>query len=103
MSRAVCVAAALLMLANCSKPPVLTKPIGEKNCVAPVEHMRTSHMKLLAEWRDRAVRRNDRDPVARSLTGTCLRCHVKAEFCDRCHAYTGAKPDCWSCHNGAPR
>ena len=36
----------------------------------------------------------------KSLTGTCLGCHNKAEFCDRCHAYSGvSSPYCWNCHS----
>jgi hypothetical protein len=72
----------------------------------PVEYMRTSHMDLLIDWRDRVVRENVRTwsaPDGRThpigLTGTCLRCHAsKAEFCDRCHTYAGVAPSCWDCH-----
>jgi hypothetical protein len=74
-------------------------------CVEPAETMRASHMKLLADWRDLAVRRGVRSVTARdgrtwkvSLSGTCLTCHEKAAFCDRCHDYAGARPDCWTCH-----
>jgi hypothetical protein len=74
-------------------------------CVAPPAEMRLSHMKLLAEWRDLAVRQGVRSvtmPDARkwkvSLSGTCLDCHDKAKFCDRCHEYAAVKPDCWNCH-----
>ena len=37
-----------------------------------------------------------------SLTKTCLgQCHTnKAEFCDRCHNYSGVSSlYCWDCHN----
>ncbi len=83
-------------------------PAKDKECVAPVAYMRTSHMKLLGEWRDRAVRDNQRTYQAYngkiytiSLTGTCLRqCHSsRTDFCDRCHAYSGVPdPYCWDCH-----
>jgi len=63
-------------------------------------------MKLVALWRDDAVREGKRTYTAAdgrvhtiSLTGTCLGCHSnKKQFCDRCHDYSGAKPACWSCH-----
>ena len=79
---------------------------GKDKCVMPVEYMRTSHMKLLNEWRTAVVRSGDRIFTAadgrqfqRSLTGTCLDCHSnKSSFCDRCHDYAGVKPSCWDCH-----
>ncbi len=91
-----------------SRRPDLRLPAQEKACVAPVSYMKTSHMKLLLEWRDLAVRNNQRTYAAFdgksytiSLTGTCLRrCHTdRTQFCDRCHAYSGvASPSCWDCH-----
>ena len=42
---------------------------GEPACVAPAEFMRASHMKLLAEWRDRVVR----DGVRTYTTATAAR------------------------------
>jgi hypothetical protein len=91
-----------------AKGPSLKLSATEKECVAPISYMKTSHMKLLAEWRDLAVRSNQRTYSAQngrtfaiSLTGTCLQqCHTdKAEFCDRCHAYSGVQgPYCWDCH-----
>ena len=78
----------------------------EKLCVEPAPYMRANHMKLLSAWRDGAVREGIRSYTAAdgrvfqiSLTGTCLKCHSnKTQFCDRCHDYAGAKPNCWSCH-----
>jgi len=89
-----------------SKAPELTRPVDEKNCVAPVAYMRTSHMDLLVTWRDQVVRQHTRSVTAfdgkvyaMSLTQTCLKCHTnKAEFCDRCHTYAGVVPVCWDCH-----
>lgn len=85
--------------------PVLARPRAQTACVAPPQEMRASHMKLLADWRDVAVRRGVRRvtmPDGRgwrvSLTGTCLECHEKKRFCDRCHDYAAVKPDCWGCH-----
>jgi hypothetical protein len=88
------------------RAPELARPAGPTACVAPAAFMRASHMDLLADWRDRVVRRGDRTPLlvggtphARSVTGTCLKCHaVKADFCDRCHTYAGVTPQCWGCH-----
>ncbi|MCX6543332.1 MAG: sulfate reduction electron transfer complex DsrMKJOP subunit DsrJ [Acidobacteria bacterium] len=89
-----------------AKAPELKRPATEKACVMPVAYMRASHMDLLMTWRDDVVRRNARTWVSpdgktftKSLTGTCLRCHAnKAEFCDRCHAYSNVTPYCWDCH-----
>ncbi len=77
-----------------TKGPGDVLPRNAKECVAPAAYMRTSHMKLLLDWRNQAVRLNNREFVAyngkiynRSLTATCLeQCHgEKAQFCDRCH------------------
>jgi len=80
--------------------------LSRKLCVEPTPYMRANHMKLLVAWRDSAVRNANRSYRAAdgrlytiSLTGTCLGCHSnKTQFCDRCHDYAGAKPNCWSCH-----
>lgn len=94
------------------KPPDLSldtpaiERLKEKLCLEPAPHMRANHMKLLAAWRDQAVRESNRSWQASdgkvydiSLTGTCLSCHSnKSKFCDRCHDYAGAKPNCWNCH-----
>jgi [DsrC]-trisulfide reductase subunit J len=88
------------------KGPEPKLPTQEEHCVAPVEYMRTSHMKLLASWREEVVRGSGRTFVAfdgttytMSLTQTCLKCHgSKADFCDRCHEYAGVTPYCWDCH-----
>jgi hypothetical protein len=80
--------------------------LQEKRCVESTPFMRSSHMKLLAAWRDDVVREGKRSYTAVdgrvhpiSLTGTCLECHSnKKQFCDRCHDYSGSKPACWNCH-----
>jgi len=80
--------------------------LKEKLCVEPAPYMRANHMKLLSAWRESVVREGNRSYRATdgkvykiSLTGTCLECHSnKGQFCDRCHDYAGAKPNCWSCH-----
>jgi hypothetical protein len=94
------------------KPPELSldtaaiAQLKEKLCVEPTPYMKANHMKLLVAWRDSAVREGNRTYKASdgkvyavSLTGTCLSCHSnKSKFCDRCHDYAGAKPNCFSCH-----
>jgi hypothetical protein len=80
--------------------------LKEKLCVEPAPYMRANHMKLLSAWRESVVREGNRSYRATdgkvykiSLTGTCLECHSnKGQFCDRCHDYAGAKPNCWNCH-----
>lgn len=88
------------------RAPELVLPQGQQGCVLPTVEMRASHMELLNDWRDLAVRQGDRvmttwdgRTYARSLTGTCLGCHNdKASFCDRCHDYSAVTPYCWDCH-----
>jgi len=90
-----------------SKVPNLILPVNATQCVAPAAIMRAQHMRLLISWREDVVRHGDRRYVAfdgkvydKSLTRTCLGCHVKEQFCDRCHAYVGvSEPYCWSCHH----
>ncbi len=90
-----------------SKVPDLRLPANQKECVAPAGNMRAAHMQMLVNWREDVVRRGDRKYVAfngkvyeKSLTKTCLGCHSKGEFCDRCHTYAGVSgPYCWNCHN----
>ena len=90
-----------------ARQPQLVLPAGKKECVAPAGTMRAEHMKMLLNWREDVVRRDDRQYHAfdgqvydRSLTRTCLGCHSKRQFCDRCHEYSGVSgPYCWNCHN----
>ncbi len=75
-------------------------------CILPAAEMRSTHMKLLNDWRNQVVRQgqriyktSDNRAFQKSLTNTCLQCHEsKAEFCDKCHAYSGVEPNCWTCH-----
>jgi len=84
--------------------PVL--PTDEVKCVESTEYMREKHMQLLQDWREGVVRAGVRTYTADdgteydvSLVKTCLGCHDnKSEFCDPCHEYAGAEPDCWNCH-----
>jgi hypothetical protein len=96
-----------LLAGATTKGPGQVLPRTAKECVAPIEYMKTSHMKLLLDWRDQAVRLNNREFVAyngktytRNLTATCLgQCHgAKADFCDRCHNYAAVSATCWDCH-----
>jgi [DsrC]-trisulfide reductase subunit J len=88
------------------KGPNLALPAHEKDCVMPARLMMTSHMKLLLQWRKEVVRDDlhsfkayDGKLYKMKLTGTCLGCHNKAKFCDRCHTYMGVEtPYCWNCH-----
>jgi hypothetical protein len=90
-----------------AKGPEPVLPKTQKQCVAPVEFMKSSHMSLLLDWRDSALREGSRDYTTAdgrhyqiSLTSTCLtECHgAKADFCDRCHTYAAVSPPCWDCH-----
>lgn len=95
-----------------TKGPQQAIPAREKQCVAPIAYMRSSHMTLLMDWRQQVVRDGNRQFTAadgrtftRSLTGTCLKqCHgTKADFCDRCHSYAGVSATCWDCHQDVAR
>ena len=97
-----------VMAGKTSEPPNLQLPAKEKQCVAPIEYMKSSHMKLLFQWRDQRVRLGIRTFASQdgrtytiSFTDTCLtQCHTeKAQFCDRCHTYMGIQtPNCTDCH-----
>ena len=81
-------------------------PKDEKNCIENVDFMRGQHMRLLNEWRDEALRNENRIYVATdgkkwaiSLQNTCLKCHKNyKEFCDKCHVANSVDPYCWTCH-----
>lgn len=81
-------------------------PKGYKKCVKDVEYMRTSHMKLLNQWRDEVVRSGQREFIEvdgekyqKSLQNGCMHCHTSREkFCSECHTYAAVKPYCWDCH-----
>ncbi len=89
------------------QPPKPEKPKDYKECVAPTEYMRTSHMVLLNEWRDDILRNGgprtgvtaNGTSYTRSLQNGCMNCHNdKKKFCDTCHTYAAVKPYCWDCH-----
>jgi hypothetical protein len=93
-------------MGNAGTAPKLEKPKGVTKCVEPAQYMRTSHMKLLDDWRDESLRDGDRAPIEidgikyeKSLMNGCLKCHEdKKKFCDECHVYASVKPYCWDCH-----
>jgi hypothetical protein len=90
-----------------AKGPNPVLPTIEKQCVAPVEYMKSSHGNLLMTWREDVVRGNKHSFAAfngksytMNLTSTCLaQCHAKkSDFCDRCHNYAAVSVPCWDCH-----
>ena len=91
---------------NIDYAPDLNLPANEEQCVESAEYMRANHMDLLLDWREEVVRdglrtytATDGKEYVKSLTDTCLDCHSpKVEFCDQCHNYVGATPNCWNCH-----
>jgi len=86
--------------------PKLKLPTEAKQCVAPTDYMRTSHMQMLNDWRTQVVRNDNRVYEASdgkmykmSLSTTCMNCHSdRAQFCDQCHNYVGVSVYCWNCH-----
>lgn len=82
-------------------------PQNTSECVASATYMRAFHMQVLDHWRTDSVRHGvhqvhlaDGRVYDANLSGTCLDCHAKTEFCDSCHTYSGVPtPSCWQCHN----
>lgn len=79
----------------------------EKSCIEDVDFMRAQHMRLLNEWRDEALRKENRVYVsakdgkkwAISLQNTCMKCHTNyKDFCAKCHVANSVYPYCWTCH-----
>jgi hypothetical protein len=93
-------------MGNAGPVPKLEKPKGVTRCVESAQFMRTSHMKVLDDWRDEVLREGDRVPIElegvkydKSLMNGCMKCHTeKKKFCDECHTYASVKPYCWDCH-----
>lgn len=82
-------------------------PEGETACIENTEFMRANHMRLLDEWRDQALREENREYVSAldgrkwviSLQNTCMKCHNNyAQFCEKCHVANSVYPYCWTCH-----
>jgi hypothetical protein len=93
-------------MGNAGPVPKPEKPKEVTKCVESAQFMRTSHMKVLDDWRDEVLREGNRTPIEvngikydRSLMNGCMKCHTeKKKFCDECHTYTSVKPYCWDCH-----
>ena len=93
-------------MGNAGPTPKPEKPVGVQRCVESAQYMRTSHMQMLDQWRDEALRDGDRAPITidgveydKSLMNGCMKCHTdKKKFCDECHVYVSVKPYCWDCH-----
>lgn len=82
-------------------------PDGQKACIESTEFMRANHMRLLDEWRDQALRKENRVYISSidgkkwdiSLQNTCLKCHSNYySFCEKCHTANSVYPYCWTCH-----
>ncbi|MCR4667388.1 MAG: sulfate reduction electron transfer complex DsrMKJOP subunit DsrJ [Desulfovibrio sp.] len=81
-------------------------PTNHEACVEDADFMRAQHMRLLNEWRDQALRNENRTYVAKdgkkweiSLQNTCMKCHTSyKDFCEKCHISNSVSPYCWSCH-----
>ena len=88
------------------EPELTPKAKLAKQCVEAKDYMVESHMQMLNDWRDEAVREGKRIYVATdgkeytvSLQNTCMDCHSnKSKFCDQCHNYAEVNPYCWECH-----
>jgi len=85
--------------------PELVYPADATECVAGKEYMRSNHMDLLNQWRDKVVRGQERlhraengTEYVMSLSNTCLGCHSAEKFCQRCHDHLAVSPFCWECH-----
>lgn len=79
----------------------------ETSCIEDTEFMRANHMRLLDEWRDEALRKENREYKSAlngkvwliSLQRTCMKCHSNySEFCEKCHVANSVYPYCWTCH-----
>lgn len=90
--------------------------LDDTKCLDTKENMRATHMQQLIQWRDEVARMGNRtpvktldgQPVAKSLTDGCMKCHAKSDtgpykatatYCNDCHAYAGVTVYCWECHN----
>ena len=87
------------------KKPEVVLP-KKPECVESAEFMRAEHMQLLNEWRDQALREDNRVYISSTgkkweirLQNTCMKCYNDYEqFCDKCHVTNNVDPYCWTCH-----
>lgn len=83
-------------------------------CIASNEVMRRDHPDMLKHQRDDTLRQGIRG--AKASLKACVECHAATDgagkavpindpgqFCQSCHAYVAAKPDCFECHATVPK
>lgn len=93
--------------------PHWPKPKGEA-CIASAEVMRRDHPDMLKHQRDDTLRLGIRG--AKASLKACVECHSTTtaegkpipvndpgQFCQSCHSYVAAKPDCFECHATTPK
>lgn len=91
-----------------------SKAARMESCVAPTQLMRRNHMDYLKHGRDKTVRDGVRE-LDFSLA-ECIDCHAGSDetgkpipvnaagqFCQTCHGYVAASPDCFLCHRTTPQ
>jgi predicted CXXCH cytochrome family protein len=104
--------AVLLSLPALAAEPSLPKA-SSGPCIADSATMRRDHPDMLKHQRDETLRQGIRGGKA-SLKD-CVACHAThdtagkwvpvnapGQFCQSCHAYVAAAPDCFSCHATTP-
>jgi hypothetical protein len=90
--------------------PGVTAPAAGA-CVEDKATMRRSHMDMIRHQRDLTVREGIR--TTRHSLAACIDCHADPAtgrvtgspqaFCEGCHRYVAAKPDCFDCHSDRAR
>ena len=92
--------------------PSIPEAVKGEECVGDPQDMRVNHMKYLNHHRDDVLSRGIR--TKQHNISECIECHVPAReesqptrsdeehFCMSCHAFTGVKVDCFSCHASVP-
>jgi len=103
-------------LATPTPEPFLERPDAQfAECVRDTEYMRFSHMTLLMNARDEAIRAGNRGDIGLSRLkpgnavskvsaesenrAFCSDCHTSRErFCNQCHTAVNLNLDCFSCH-----
>ncbi|CAK0772000.1 Sulfite reduction-associated complex DsrMKJOP multiheme protein DsrJ (HmeF) [Gammaproteobacteria bacterium] len=88
---------------------------GEKpcHCVEDLASIRRNHMSLILHKRNLTMRQGIR--TSENSLKECIACHADqrpdgsyipvndpGQFCQSCHAYVGAQPDCFECHATTP-
>ncbi|MCP4430838.1 MAG: Hdr-like menaquinol oxidoreductase cytochrome c subunit [Gammaproteobacteria bacterium] len=91
---------------------IVPQPLGDA-CIAPLDEMRRTHMRMLMHKRDKTVHQGIRSKKA-SLT-ECINCHATPgangkiaridndeHFCVSCHVAASVTIDCFECHADRP-